>query len=659
MTGQLLTALAAAGVEVDCFLTTHRESVPRGLRANPLLEFVCTPSPWRYDRWYSRTDATKFATGLAARAIAQLGVGRAIRDAHTARQYDLLYQFSHSELTALRPHLHALPPVILHPEVHAYGELRWHRRERSLALRGETRRRYAMAYAALAVRSELQQRDMRLATGILAPSLRFAQLLAEDYGLDPLRIQVVPNPIDLDRFRPSEQPRLDGPIRLLFVSRLSVRKGVEMVVGLSHRLADLAGRVTIQVIGDHALWSDYRKLLDDLHGPVARYLGPLPGRDLPRAYQMADGLLQPSHYEPFALTVGEALASGLPVITSDEVGASEAVTEECCERFPAGNLDAFEASVRRLVGRLETGGRAKIAAAARSDAAALFGADVVSARLATALDAIVRPTSPGVGRFRSRRRRTGGSWSARAPLANLGVVRPQAPRPEPPPLPHLLERLLATHATDDGGGVVVPLHSQISREYAAALAKAVSQYEPAVALEVGMAFGIASLAVLGAMREDATLISVDPFQTADYRGLGRRHVEEAGYGHRHRLVEEPDYLALPTLLRDGLRIQFAYIDGWHTFDHVLLDLFFLDKMLDVGGLLAFNDCGMPAVHRGIRFLETHRDYSEIDVGLRRSYVGHSRIDSLVRSREDRSHEDRYFEKMSDTIPPWNFYASLA
>ena len=60
-----------------------------------------------------------------------------------------------------------------------------------------------------------------------------------------------------------------------------------------------------------------------------------------------------------------------------------------------------------------------------------------------------------------------------------------------------------------------------------------------------------------------------------------------------------DYLALPQLVGDRQTIQFAYIDGWHTFDYTLLDFFYVDKMLDPGGVVAFNDCALPSVRRVI------------------------------------------------------------
>jgi len=43
----------------------------------------------------------------------------------------------------------------------------------------------------------------------------------------------------------------------------------------------------------------------------------------------------------------------------------------------------------------------------------------------------------------------------------------------------------------------------------------------------------------------------------------------------------------------GERIDFAFIDGAHTFDHVLVDFFYIDRMLNVGGIVAFDDVGFP------------------------------------------------------------------
>src|SRR5256885_7845230 len=91
------------------------------------------------------------------------------------------------------------------------------------------------------------------------------------------------------------------------------------------------------------------------------------------------------------------------------------------------------------------------------------------------------------------------------------------------------------------------------------------------------------------------LISIDPVQLSDFQGIGVENLRRSGLADRHELHNAYDYFALPKLLESGLKIDFAYIDGWHTFDYALLDFFYVDKMLRPGGVVGFNDCGYRAV----------------------------------------------------------------
>ena len=156
---------------------------------------------------------------------------------------------------------------------------------------------------------------------------------------------------------------------------------MELVVALSHRLNDLAGSVRLRVVGDKALFSDYRSLLGGLNPGVATYDGRRSSLELAALYRTSDMLLQPSHYEPFALTVGEALASGLPVVASDQVGATEGVDRRACRVFVSGDLDAFEAAVRGLIDDLRAGGRIGLSGVARAEAERLFAPGPIAQQL--------------------------------------------------------------------------------------------------------------------------------------------------------------------------------------------------------------------------------------------------------------------------------------
>jgi glycosyltransferase involved in cell wall biosynthesis len=378
----LLPRLAGAGIEVDCFFAAPATAVTQPLREAAGLSFFCLAPRWEWDRWYSRTPLMKFVSGQAARARAQAGLVGLIAKRHQARPYDLLLQYSQIELFSVPRVPGQLPPIVLHPSTHVAGELRWHRRESHLAGACEPWAWHLAVRAMLSARAWRQKRDIRLACLVIALSRRFGEHLCHDYGITPKIVRVVGNPIDLERFTPPD-PGVErgGPLTILFVSRISVRKGIEMVVSLSHRLADLEGAVRIQVVGERTLWSDYRPLLQAMNPALATYLGDVPPPRLAALYREAGMLVQPSRYEPFALTVGEALASGVPVAASSEVGAAEDVDRRCCVVFPDGDMGGFERAVRELVARARRD-RAELAGRARAEAERLFDPSAVAACLA-------------------------------------------------------------------------------------------------------------------------------------------------------------------------------------------------------------------------------------------------------------------------------------
>ena len=227
------------------------------------------------------------------------------------------------------------------------------------------------------------------------------------------------------------------------------------------------------------------------------------------------------------------------------------------------------------------------------------------------------------------------------------------------PCPVLQEIYTTKRVIRRDGSFTEAGHGGINEAHAEALYRTVLARKPTLVLEIGMAYGLSSLAIVTALRDAGgvgKLISIDPVQTSYFNGIGRLNVERAEYGDRHQLIEEPDYVALPKLLQSGQKVDIAYIDGKHTFDYAFLDFFYCDKLLKVGGVLAFNDCGFLALRRVLRFVRTHRHYKDLDVGLRRDYESRNLMVTSLRWISGWSREDRYFEKLDDFEPDGNFYA---
>ncbi|HUD70031.1 MAG TPA: glycosyltransferase [Acidimicrobiales bacterium] len=381
--GLLLEALAARGSSIDCYVATSRETEgPGELGGVPGIEVVAAHSRFGFERWYSRDRLTKMASHQVAAALARRRLAATLAARHRAVPYDVIYQCSNLESFGVPGARQGRPPLVVHPSVHAAGELRWMREERVLSAALEGAWRPMLVRAWLVARAARQRRDARRADRVLAISPAFRRDLVSDYGLDPDRVAVVPNCIDLERFGPAT-PIVDGgvtaPASVVSVGRLTVRKGLEDVVALSHALRDLAGHVEVLVVGAPSLWSDYSGMLEDLDDLVGRAVGHLDRDEVARLLARSLCLVQLSRYEPFGLTVAEALACGTPVIVTPAVGAAQGLPADVARVVEPGDVTAAAAAVRELLA-LSDDERAYLAARCRKEAAR-FAPGVVAALL--------------------------------------------------------------------------------------------------------------------------------------------------------------------------------------------------------------------------------------------------------------------------------------
>ncbi len=142
------------------------------------------------------------------------------------------------------------------------------------------------------------------------------------------------------------------------------------------------------------------------------------------------------------------------------------------------------------------------------------------------------------------------------------------------------------------------------------------QRDPAISktLEVGCAYGIGSLVICWETqsRPGAHHLALDPFQKAFFKNCGIAHLQKAGLGH-FELLEEYSEFALPRLAqRDAGTYDLVFIDGWHTFDHTLLDMYYANRLLRVGGVMIVDDCTLPGVAKAVAYVTGYPAYRVID-----------------------------------------------
>ena len=115
---------------------------------------------------------------------------------------------------------------------------------------------------------------------------------------------------------PAAPPRSAPGLRLLFVGHFGMRKGAWYLLQAMARLKHLPG-LTLTIIGKQTVGSAYV-------APVAsmvQRLSHTPREQMPAVYHGADALVLPTLFEGSAMSTYEALASGLPVITTPNAGS--------------------------------------------------------------------------------------------------------------------------------------------------------------------------------------------------------------------------------------------------------------------------------------------------------------------------------------------------
>lgn len=143
------------------------------------------------------------------------------------------------------------------------------------------------------------------------------------------RVRVVGNGVDTTAFTPAAE-RAEGPLRVMFFGRAIPEKGADILLSAA---ADV-GRSDIEyvIVGSHGFdgkaalspfESRLRELADRVPGTV-RFEAFVERPALPGLLRSADLLVLPSRWpDPCPLTVGEALASGVPVVASRRGGIPE------------------------------------------------------------------------------------------------------------------------------------------------------------------------------------------------------------------------------------------------------------------------------------------------------------------------------------------------
>src|SRR5438132_9505794 len=169
-----------------------------------------------------------------------------------------------------------------------------------------------------AVVLECEAMEHMMAARIIVAS-GYARKSLIDHGVSPDKIRVNPYGVDLEGFHPSASARANRPLRFIFVGSVSARKGVPLLLQAWTALSP----------EDAELWcvGPISDSVRSLVRPVAglKLLGKRSHAQLPDLLRECDVLVLPSYSEGFGLVLLEAMACGLPVITTSATAGPDLI----------------------------------------------------------------------------------------------------------------------------------------------------------------------------------------------------------------------------------------------------------------------------------------------------------------------------------------------
>ena len=164
---------------------------------------------------------------------------------------------------------------------------------------------------------------------IIAISEMVKKNVMDNYGVSSAEIEVIYNGVDLDRFNPVNKEKYKSEIRekhglkdddfvVLFVGSGFERKGVKYLIKAAEYVS---GQISLMIVGKGAE-AEFKRM-----SGCQKIIFCGPQKDVDKYYAAADMFVFPTMYEPFGNVHLEALASGLPVITTKNSGASEIIKD--------------------------------------------------------------------------------------------------------------------------------------------------------------------------------------------------------------------------------------------------------------------------------------------------------------------------------------------
>ncbi|MFW6312005.1 MAG: glycosyltransferase family 4 protein [Nanoarchaeota archaeon] len=172
----------------------------------------------------------------------------------------------------------------------------------------------------------IERRGMHLADSIIAVSNYTKNIVVQHYGVDPNKVEVVHNAVEFTNYNSDEDNnQLSKQDKIvLFLGRITAQKGPYHFIEVANKISQVEKNVKFVVAGSGDMQDDMMSKVAEMGlSDKVLFSGFLRGKDIDRAFSMADVYVMPSVSEPFGITPLEAMRNGTPCVISKQSGISE------------------------------------------------------------------------------------------------------------------------------------------------------------------------------------------------------------------------------------------------------------------------------------------------------------------------------------------------
>jgi glycosyltransferase involved in cell wall biosynthesis len=146
--------------------------------------------------------------------------------------------------------------------------------------------------------------------------------------LPSVEIDVIPNGVELERFTPAETAKKPQILRLLTVGRLSVTKRVEILIDAVEILHREGCEVRFKIVGGGQMLQKLKQIVSGKNlADIIELTGRIDAEEMPQVYRQSDIFISASMQEGMSNAMLEAMASGLPLITTRCEGVDELIAD--------------------------------------------------------------------------------------------------------------------------------------------------------------------------------------------------------------------------------------------------------------------------------------------------------------------------------------------